>query len=113
MPCRPATEHRGPLYIHTEQKPAEHFLGLFPGLDTKFRGGFVGIVDLIDVERFGQVTWSRLRPEHLVPGPMPENVYGWRFANPRRLAAPIRWSGSLGLFLAPAAVAEAPLKRTN
>lgn len=102
------TDYRGPLYIHTGQKPAEGFLSLFAELDTRFRGGFIGAVDLIGIDRFVQATWSRLRPEHLVPGPMPADSYGWRLTNPRRLASPIRWSGSLGIFPVPAVVADVP-----
>jgi hypothetical protein len=103
------TDHRGPLYIHTGQNPALHFLGLFPEVDTGFRGGFLGMVDLIAIEPLSQTTWSRLRPEHLVPGPMPEAAYGWRLANPRRLESPVRWSGALGLFPVPAVVVAAQL----
>ncbi|CAO3405512.1 ASCH domain-containing protein [Azospirillum palustre] len=104
------TDHRGPLFIHTGQKPAADFLEFFSDVDASFRGGFIGIVDLVDIEPFRQASWSRLRPEHLVPGPMPQGYFGWRLANPRRLMMPIRWSGALGLFQVPSLVADAPLQ---
>jgi hypothetical protein len=103
------TGHRGSLFLHTGQRPAEEFLCFFPDIDTRFLGGFIGLVDLVEIEPFGQASWSRLRPQHLVPGPMPEAACGWRLANPRRLATPIKGSGSLGIFPVPPTVSDAPL----
>ncbi|HEY0414132.1 MAG TPA: ASCH domain-containing protein [Allosphingosinicella sp.] len=104
-----STGHRGALFLHTGRRPAEGAFGLFPDIDARFLGGFIGLIDLVDIEQFGQASWSRLRPQHLVPGPMPDAAYGWRLANPRRLATPMKGSGSLGIFPVPTTVAEAPL----
>jgi hypothetical protein len=95
------TDYRGPLLIHTGKNPAAEVIPLFPDVDATFLGGFIGIVDLVGVEPFTQTSWSRLRSEHLVPGGMPKEVFGWRFAHARRLPTPIPGKGRLGLFAGP------------
>jgi len=96
-----STDYRGLLLIHTGKNPAAEVMPLFPDVDASFLGGFIGIVDLVSVESFSQTSWSRLRFEHLVPGGMPREVFGWRFAHARRLPAPVPGKGSLGLFAVP------------
>jgi hypothetical protein len=101
-----STDFRGLLALHTGKKPVPEALARFPDIDASYLGGFVGVAELVDVERFTQVSWSRLRAAHLVPGPMPGEAFGWHFRNAHRLRRPISASGSLGLFLVPAGVRQ-------
>jgi ASCH domain len=101
-----STDFRGLLALHTGKKPVPEALTRFPDIDASYLGGFVGVVELVDVERFTQVTWSRLRTAHLVPGPVPGEAFGWHFQNARRLRRPISANGSLGLFPVPAGVRQ-------
>lgn len=96
-----STDYRGLLALHTGKKPAPEALARFPDVDASYLGGFVGVAELVDVERFTQVSWSRLRTAHLVSGPMPGEAFGWHFRNARRLRRPISANGSLGLFPVP------------
>lgn len=96
-----SVDYRGPLFIHTGKKPAEEFIDRFPDIDTNFQGGLLGVADLADIQPFTQALWSRLRSEHLVPGPMPNKAFGWRFERPRKLLHPVPLSGQLGLFTVP------------
>lgn len=96
-----STTFRGLLAVHTGKKPAVEALSRFPEIDASYLGGFVGIVELVDVELFTHSSWSRLRSEHLVPGPMPRETFAWLLRDPRRLRRSINANGSLGLFPVP------------
>lgn len=93
-----STDFRGMLALHTGKKPAVEALARFPDIDASYLGGFVGLAELVNVERFTQVGWSRLRSEHMVPGPLPGEAFAWFLRNIRRLSKPIGANGSLGLF---------------
>jgi hypothetical protein len=93
-----STDFRGLLALHTGKKPMPEALARFPDIDASYLGGFVGVAELVDVEPFTQVSWSRLRTAHLVPGPMPGEAFGWHFRNAHRLRRSISANGSLGLF---------------
>lgn len=101
-----STDYRGLLALHTGKKPASDALVRFPDIDASYLGGFVGVAELVNVERFTQVSWSRLRTGHLVPGPMPAEAFGWHFQNARRLRRPISANGSLGLFPVPSGLKQ-------
>ena len=92
------TEYRGPVFIHASKSVAEEFVPLFPDVFPTYLGGLIGIVDVSSVESFNQATWSRLRPEHLVPGPMPKGAFGWKLEKAKRLLHPVPVRGQLGLF---------------
>ncbi|RWA62928.1 ASCH domain-containing protein [Mesorhizobium sp.] len=95
------TDFRGPLALHTGKKPDLEALLKYPDINATYLGGFVGVTELVNVEVFSHASWSRLRTEHLVPGPMPGEVFGWRFRHVRRLKRPIDANGSLNLFPVP------------
>jgi hypothetical protein len=96
-----STDFRGLLALHTGKKPAVEALPRFPEIDTSYLGGFVGVVELANVELFTHASWSRLRSEHLVTGPMPGETFAWFLRDARRLSKPIDANGSLGLFPVP------------
>ncbi|ESY13915.1 ASCH domain-containing protein [Mesorhizobium sp. LNJC394B00] len=63
------TGFRGPLALHTGKKPDLEALFKYPNINATYLGGFVGVTELVNVEMFTHSSWSRLRTEHLVPGP--------------------------------------------
>lgn len=95
------TDFRGPLVLHTGKKPELEAVFRYPDINASYLGGFVGVAELVNVELFTHATWSRLRAEHLVPGPMPNEAFGWRFRHVRRFKRPVDASGSLKLFPVP------------
>ena len=99
-----STEFRGLFALHTGKKPALEAMKQFPEIDASYQGGFVGVAELVEIERFTQANWSRLRPAHMVPGPMPREAFGWHLLNARHLSKPISANGSPGLFPVPAGV---------
>jgi hypothetical protein len=101
-----STDFRGLLALHTGKKPTVEALARFPEIDASYLGGFVGVAELVNVERFTQVSWSRLRSEHMVPGPMPGEAFAWFLRNAQRLSRSISANGSLGLFPVPAEVRQ-------
>ena len=104
------TQHRGPLFLHAGAKPANDALILFPELGKLTLGSFVGTMEIVDVELFTQTSWIRERENHLVPGPMPPEHFGWRLARVRRIE-PIPGPGRLGLFPVPEKVRDKARER--
>ncbi|SFT82634.1 ASCH domain-containing protein [Paraburkholderia aspalathi] len=92
------TDYRGAVFIHASKSVAEEFVPLFPDVIPTYLGGLIGIVNVVSVESFSQATWSRLRPGHLVPGPMPKGAFGWKLEKAKRLVHPLPVRGQLGLF---------------
>jgi hypothetical protein len=89
--------YRGPIWLHTGQKSLveaeEHFK-----LSGTFKGGFLGIVTLLDIVSFDSTRWEKWRTMHLDPGPLEFRSYAWLLSNPVRLVQPVRARGHLRLF---------------
>ena len=92
--------YRGPLAIHASsaRRPARiRELGLDP--DALAYGAILGWVDLVEIIPLDEATYNALRSEHRSDKPFPGGVlYGWRFANPRRLSQPVPTRGRMSLF---------------
>ena len=73
--------YRGPFWLHTGQKPAEDAARHFQLTET-FKGGFVGLVTLLDIVAFDSARWGQWRSKHLDPGPFPYHAYAWLLACP-------------------------------
>lgn len=89
--------YRGPLWVHasrTVDEPANAFFALGP----PFTGGYIGMVDLIDIVPLDEALWDTWRDLHCVPGLIPHGGYALVFANPRRLTRPIPAPGQLKIF---------------
>jgi ASCH domain len=99
--------YRGPLWLHTGQKSVEtaeeHF-----HIHNTFKGGFVGLVTVLDIVTFDSSRWEQWRSLHLVPGPPGFQSYAWLLSSPVRLDRPVPARGHLRLFN-PDAALEASL----
>lgn len=94
--------YRGPLAIHASQTVEREECvahGLDPDMITN--GGFVGIVDLVDIVPLDEKTFRASKNEHLSPGGFNAPLFGWRLVNPRLLAHPQPGRGKMGLFNVP------------
>lgn len=94
-----ATHYRGPLWVHTGQKPDSYASERFKVGDV-YNGGIVGLVVLWGARPFCSSSWEAWRGRHLDDGPFDERLakYGWIFRNPVRVIPPIPAKGSTGLF---------------
>lgn len=99
---RKAIHYRGPFWLHTGKNPDEGALPLFDLPRPLFTGGYIGIARLIDSKPFDRVLWSRLRPEHLTPGPMIDGLHAWFIEDVTPLPHSVTGNGQLGLFEVPA-----------
>lgn len=94
--------YRGPLAIHaslTVEREACLVHGLDP--DSVTSGGFIGIVDLVDIHPLDAREYRERRGEHLATVGYPGPVFGWQLQNPRALSQPRPGRGRMGLFTAP------------
>jgi hypothetical protein len=115
------TLHRGLLYIHAGRTwygtrdlgPAQacraalalaRRAGLPESLDAYPCGALLGRVRVTDCFAFDQDTWEATRELHWCDFAFREGLIGWRIEAPERLARPIPWRGSLGLFAVPSDV---------
>ena len=96
------TRHRGPIAIHAGQTVNEAACAAH-GLDPSglLRGALLGTVEVVEVIALDREQWEALRSAHLAVKEYPGDIYGWRLANPQRLAAPIPMPGHLGLYSVP------------
>lgn len=92
--------YRGPLLVHasaTRRDGRCRLLGFDPAaLDY---GALIGTVELVDVEPLDEERFGALREAHCIDGPFPgAPCFGWRLADPRRLAEPVSYRGRVRLF---------------
>jgi hypothetical protein len=93
------SHYRGPLAIHVAQM-VEAAVCRQQGLDPKTLavGGFVGIVDLVDVVPLNEADYEAKHDQHLAGRSYRPGMYGWVLSNPRRLPALIPAKGRTNLF---------------
>jgi hypothetical protein len=92
------THYRGPLLIHAGMRMDSEFareLGLSPEKLTT--SAFVGLAVLSDVRPYTRAD-SKLLKEKRAGGGWSPNLFSWVLTKPRRLSAPIKAKGRLGLF---------------
>jgi len=92
------THYRGPILIHSAMKVNSYFareLGLNP--EKLITGAFVGVAVLSDVRPYTRAD-SKLLKERRAGGGWYPNLFSWVLTKPRRLSAPIKAKGRLGLF---------------
>lgn len=93
-----SSDYRGPVYVHTGLRTDEAALQYLNIHEALFTGGYVGRVEIVDIEPFTAVSWSNLRPCHLSPGPLEKPKFAWRLEHPTRFSDPVPAPGKLGLF---------------
>jgi ASCH domain-containing protein len=92
------THYRGPLLIHAGMRMDSEFareLGLSPEKLTT--SAFVGVAVLSDVRPYTRAD-SKLLKKRRAGGGWYPNLFSWVLTKPRRLSAPIKAQGRLGLF---------------
>ncbi len=96
------TRYRGPLAMHVAQALNEQACAAYAlEPESLVRGALVGIVEVVDVVPIDEANWQAWQGEHLAIKPYPGPVFGWRLANPRRLAVPVPMAGRQGLYSVP------------
>ena len=98
------THYRGPLLIHAGMRMDSGFareLGLSPEKLTT--SAFVGVAVLSDVRPYTRAD-SKLLTKRRAGGGWYPNLFSWVLTKPRRLSAPIKAKGRLGLFSVSGAV---------
>ncbi len=102
-----ATDYRGPLWIHTGQKPDSYASKRFEQRNP-FLGGIIGCAVLWGIRPFCSKSWEAWRSRHLDDAAFDEELakYGWIFRNPKRLERPIAVKGTTGLFKLPESVSS-------
>ena len=95
--------YRGPLAIHassTKRVGRIRALGFDP--DSLPYGALVGVVELVEIVELDETTFDATREAHQGNDTFPGfPCYGWRFANPHRLAEPLPTRGAMSLFEVP------------
>ncbi len=105
------TPHRGDLYIHTGRMADMNQILKF-GIPQVFRGGYVGMVQLVSIVPFTPERWDEWRDQHLAEGPYQDGMNAWILTKPRRFAHQVAGPGELGLFK-PSADVAAELEKTG
>lgn len=108
------TSYRGALLIHAGKTRSR--VRLRGSAESNlFRGGYIGLVDLIDIKLLDAHDWEQYRNRHLGESVWPGSVlYGWFLANPRRFATPVPAKGKLGLYVIPPELLDLlPMPITN
>lgn len=94
-----STKYRGPLLLHAsraiDRDACSHF-GIQSG-ELAF-GAILGVVDLVDCQRFTHESWEKLLPAHLNMRDFKDGLTGWILRNPRAVT-PTPLPGRLGLFM--------------
>lgn len=89
--------YRGDLYLHTG-KMADGYRIFDLNIPDVFRGGYVGIIELVSIVPFTPERWTQWRYKHLSEGPYRGGEFAWIIRNPRRFLRPIPGPGRLRLF---------------
>ncbi len=94
------TAHRGPLAIHaaaTRRDARCRELGFDP--DALTYGALIGTVELVEIRALDAETYAALQAQHRLDQPFSDApCYGWFFAAPQRLPAPLHTAGRRRLF---------------
>jgi hypothetical protein len=104
------TAHRGPLLIHAGSSRAELALGTYPDgtpvppADRLVFGALLGVVEVLDCVRYEDLGGRR-------NDPWAEGPWCWLLGNPRPLALPVPYRGTLGLFQVPDGFVRDPAGR--
>jgi hypothetical protein len=99
------TSYRGALMIHAG-KTRPHTTARNRADASLFRGGYIGLVDLVEITLLDARDWDHYRSQHLAEGAWPGPTHGWFLANPRRFATPVPAKGKLGLYIVPVALLD-------
>ena len=89
--------YRGDLYIHTGRMADGYKIFEYNMADI-FRGGYVGIVELVAILPFTPENWRLWQKKHLSDHPFHPGFYAWILRNPRRLEHPLPAPGRLKLY---------------
>jgi ASCH domain len=89
--------YRGDLYVHTG-KMADGYKILDYNMADIFRGGYVGIVELVAILSFTPENWRLWQKKHLSDHPFHPGTYAWILRNPRRFERPLPAPGKLRLY---------------
>jgi hypothetical protein len=89
--------YRGRIYLHTGKVPAGYKVLDF-NMSNVFRGGYVGIIELVAILPFTLKNWEEWREQHLSDAPFKPGLYAWMIRNPKRFVKPIPAPGEPGLF---------------
>jgi len=91
------TSYRGDLYLHTG-KMADGYKIFEYDMANVFRGGYIGIIELVSILEFTHENWRMWQKRHLSNGSYRPGCYAWVLRNPRRFEQPISGPGKLNLF---------------
>jgi hypothetical protein len=90
-------DYRGDLYLHTG-KVADGYRIFEFGMPDVFRGGYIGIIELVTILPFTSESWKAWQPKHLSDHHFIPGTFAWVVQNSRRFQEPIPAPGKLGLF---------------
>jgi hypothetical protein len=76
------------------------------GIPDVFRGGYVGLIQLVAIIPFSPESWEELKTEHLSDARFKPGNFAWVIQNPRRFDSPVIGAGKLGLFYPESNVAQ-------
>src|SRR3954462_812857 len=82
------TDYRGRMWIHAGRYVDPELDELF-SIHNAFRGGGVGVVELVSIESVGPENWESWRKYLLDPGPFQPGFFAWVLRDPRRVTEPI------------------------
>ncbi len=94
------TAYRGPLAVHaaaTRRDARCRALGFDP--DALAYGALLGTVELVEIRALDAESYAALQAQHRLDQPFPgAPCFGWFFAAPQRLPAPLHTAGRRRLF---------------